>query len=765
MHPSALSRDRFRLALTSDSSRLLFLSEEDVRGNWELLLPELASALPEPYPVYDPTEERVVQWGYPIAMSETLKKIVAQLSALVDRELRYRLEVEGADTRAVVKARELWSASIKKLFENAQLNDYGRGFVEILLLLISAQIQTVLRGVPGAVRELRGSSFDGDRLRIQLGTRLGAMVISAFSAAADQLRNLIDSPARRAGSPVLGLLFRDPLLLVEGSLPESSDRLAKLLPGRFDGKVQELLSAALEAETPMRKLLSDRTDIRGMLEEACPGGLDMKPFTLLQPCLLKMLEASALLRELGMSREQAHQLKAVGLHLKAVELVASLRRVLLPIVRSEEGVLSLLRNRKSIPIAASTRPPDFTMQGVVETSVFRFGVIYDLRDFSEVMEEIRKHGRQFEESALQFMYVFQGKMEKIAQRRRLRFEKFLGDGAFLTSRRARRALVAAIEIQAVYIDLRDRGFPFAKGMRVALNAGLYHLLPMRISSSGRPEYEFFGHGIVELARLSTGKSTREVHQVAQMLIGRGYNPESVEEFLRPLMEVRGEQNEEIQRPFPAYLDAHGELINEGIVLSLDFLENLEKELGPTEIREGRYDGSKWLVLDLSDEQLTLGLRFIGTTRLKGLAPMELVEAIRWPEKETGAVEGKAGLKALLRRFSRGDSADPQPGNSSVPENLVVATYREKTGKRSWILGQYRKSDGMLLHALKIPLDVPQKDAEEQLEVWLFKNRADLAKMYEVLLRSTSGRAFPISKLNSMTDATICFLAAPHRTPL
>jgi len=751
--------------LHADPSPPFFLSEEDVRGNWETLLPELASVLPEPYPVYDSTEERVVQWGYPIAMTEMLRKINAQLNGLVDREVRYRLEVEGADQRAVTTARELWSTSITKLFENAQLNDYGRGFVEILLLLISAQIQTALRTVPGAVRRLRGNSVDGDKLRIQLGIRLGAMVIRAFSMAADELRSLIDSPARREGSPLLGLLFRDPLLLVESSLPESSERLANLLPGRFDGKIQELIATAHAAETPMSKLLLDRRDIRGMLEEACPCELDMKSFSLLQPCLLKMLEASTLLRKFGMSREQAHQLKAVGLHLKAVELVARLRRVLLPIVRSEDGILSLLRNRKSLPIAASTRPLDFTMQGVVETSVFRFGVIYDLRDFSEVMEEIRKHGRQFEESALQFMYVFQGKTEKIARRRRLRFEKFLGDGAFLTSRRARRALAAALEIQAVYTDLRDRGFPFSKGMRVALNAGLYHLLPMRTSSSGRPEYEFFGHGIVELARLSTGKSTREVHEVAQMLMGRGYDPESVEEFLRPLMEVRGEQTEEIQRPFPAYLDPHGELINEGIALSFDFIEELEKELGPTELSEGKYDHLHWLVLELLDEGLTVGLRFIGTARLKGLEPMELIEAIRWTGGETVMLEQKVGLKSLLRRFSRGNSADPQSGNSSVPENLVVATYREKSGKRAWIMGQYRKSDGVLLHALKIPLEVPHEDADDSLEAWLFENRADLAKMYEVLLRSTSGRAIPISKLNSMNDAITCFLAAPHRIPV
>lgn len=741
----------------------MYLSAGDLRGRWRKLLPELAADLPEPHPVFDPSEEKILYWAFPVALTQSFHRLKSQLVELVDRELRFRLRLEGADRRAVTQGRETWFHSVEGLLENALLNDYGRGFVEILLLLLSAQIQGVLTKAPKTARRLSGAAMDGEKLQIQLATRFGALVIRASSAAADHLRAISDSPARREGSPLLGLLFRDPMLLVQTFPPVLSPGLATLMPGRFEGKLPEILDAGLRGAPMLEELLSQRQDLCGAFEQACEGDLRMGPSLLLQPCLLEMLGASGLLARLGVSASDALRLKALGLHLKASEMAAWLRRIILPLVAEESGDWAVIQNRRKVPVAASTRPLDFTKQGVVETTVFRFGLIYDLRDFSEIMEGVRKQGRPAEEAALQFMYIFQGKTEEIARRHRLRFEKFLGDGAFLSSRRAVRALAAAAEIQASYIDLKKRGFPFSKGMRVALNAGEYQLLPMRSSSSGRLEYEFFGHGIVELARLTTGKSTREIHEVAQMLIGRGYDPELVEDFLRPLMEIRGEHGTLPTRKFSAYLDAHGELINEGIVLTVPFVLELERELGSIQFSLGSLDHARWVVLKL-DGKIRIALRFLGTARLKGLDSTELLEAMVWGEEPTQALETKGSLVDLLRRMGRPEGAEDKIRTADIPENLIVAYYRGTTGKRHWILGHFRKSDAMVLHALEIPIKIPQGEGEHPVELWLFENRAELAKMYEVIRRDTSGRAVPLSEIMELPDASASYLSSPHKTP-
>ena len=156
------------------------------------------------------------------------------------------------------------------------------------------------------------------------------------------------------------------------------------------------------------------------------------------------------------------------------------------------------------------------------------------------------------------MYIFQARLEEICRRRRLVFEKFLGDGAFYSSRRAMRMIAAACEIQRAYDDLRHGGFPFDQGIRMAVNYSTYRLLPMAKPETGPARFEFFGHGIVELARLTTGKSTREVDEIAEFLIHSGYDTGPVEEFLRPLAAARSGLRSAPGRTYSAWLDDHGE---------------------------------------------------------------------------------------------------------------------------------------------------------------------------------------------------------------
>src|SRR6185369_15407797 len=111
----------------------------------------------------------------------------------------------------------------------------------------------------------------------------------------------------------------------------------------------------------------------------------------------------------------------------------------------------------------------------------------------------------------------------IAQRHLLQFEKFLGDGAFYTTRRALRLVRAAIEIQRFYSEMKRKGFAFNKGLRIALNFSYYRLPPLKAGADESDRItEFYGPGIVELSRLTTGKANKEIEEIASFLIARGY---------------------------------------------------------------------------------------------------------------------------------------------------------------------------------------------------------------------------------------------------
>src|SRR5467141_2008834 len=102
--------------------------------------------------------------------------------------------------------------------------------------------------------------------------------------------------------------------------------------------------------------------------------------------------------------------------------------------------------------------------------VHRFGLIYDISAFSETLGNIRRGGRKEEVSSYRQMLLFQRKLESIAARHLLVFEKFLGDGAFYTTRRALRLLRAAVEIQRFYSELTRKGFAYNTGLLMGLKS-------------------------------------------------------------------------------------------------------------------------------------------------------------------------------------------------------------------------------------------------------------------------------------------------------
>ncbi len=772
-----LQHDRFGQILRASLPRPLFLTEEELDGKWREALPELSGHLPAPYPVFGLDEENIVAWGYPILISEGMRRLHRQLEGLVGREMEYRLldNPEDDDRAKVLVAREGYGQSLERVFENTLLNDYGRGLVEVFLLYLSSDIQSTLAVIPRLIRARSAGARSALGIRRQLASNLGGQIVRAASAAADRVRRLADAAATSESSPLLRLLCQDPLLLVENRLSVAPSRLASLLPSRTHGDVEQLLTKSRDIVERLREVLRARPDVWGIVRVVCGPSFDpLGAHAGLEPRLLDLIGESGLLPGLELGGDDLERLQRLGKWLKALEFVAALRESVLSVEsRTKDGWAIRLPNRR-VDVAASTRPYDFASYGVVDSAVYRFGLIYDLTNFTAVLERVRQTGRNAEEKALQFMYIFQRRAEEIRERRRLNFEKFMGDGAFFSARRALRILAAACEIQQAYDRLRRQGFPFDQGVRIAVNAAEYRLLPMGGAMRGAADYEFFGHGIVELARMTTGKSTQQLEEMADLLVHGGYDPEQVDGFLAPLVASRGQVDTAGKRTYQVALDSRGELVNEGIVLTVPFVQALEEEMGSFPVWVADRDGLSWLVLKLGTvgpRVLAVGLRLLGVARLKGLAPMELVEAMPWPQNGTApqSYERDDSLLDTLRKLARSeessrDELECENSDDLVLEDMVVACFQEPNGCRQWVFGRYREIDDMLLQALKIPLKVPASEEDLPLEMWLFRNRSDLARVYDTLMKESSGVATPLGQLRQRPGFQAWFLAAPHRSP-
>lgn len=770
------SLQAFERVLSEDLRPPAYLTPEEVRGAWRDLFPELAACLPAPYPIFGTDEERIITFGYPILISEGIWRLRRELNRLVELETAHRLSgpVDGAGKEQVAAQRDRYVRATATIFENVLMNDYGRGLNEVFLLFMSGDSVRSLGQIAKRVR-LSWPDIGRDAIeetRLFVAGVIGDLIQRAAVRAAEQLRRLADGPATGKLSPVLTAVCQDQLLLCESRAPAELDRLSGYLRYRLRQDPRTVVTVCEGALRRLTDLIRRHPEIGSLLATSGAGKLRLDQLrTILDPALLNALETAKLTDALELTDRHVRFLRELGLRLKSFELLAALRRRIQPMERrGSQLVLSGLASATAI--APSTRPFDFASPGVVESLVRRCGLVYDLTNFTALLEAVRKEGPAAEEKALQFMYVFQNRLEEIRRRRVLNFEKFLGDGALYSSRRAIRVLAAACEIQMVYHHLRQSGFPFDQGIRMALNFGTYRLLPMFHRSDGPQRFEFFGHGIVELARLTTGKSTREIEEIAEFLTHAGYNPSDVDAFLSPLMEARRGHTVGSERPYAAALDSRGELINEGIVLTTAFLAELERDIDGAQVGALKYDGVEWAVFELEPQNvdtLFVGVRLLGVARLKGLAPLELVEAVVWeqlPSKPRPKGTARDMLQ-LLRNLDTTDidgPADADESTGSIPEELLVVTFEPDGERREWVFGEYRQSDDMVLHAVEIPIATPELGQDEPLETWLFRNRHELARIYEGVRRQTAGASRPLASLRHHHGFMACFLAAPHRAP-
>jgi hypothetical protein len=767
----------FRLVLSDELRRAVVLSPDEIAGGWRDLFPALASCLPPPYPIFGLDEEKIVAHGFPVLRSDGIRRLQRNLDKLVDAEVEYRLSSEfdpDADKGSVMTERDRLGRSLLAILENVFMNDYGRGMTEVFLLLLSAEVVRSVSQVPRLVRRVDRIS-DGEnaqRHRLAIAVVLGGLVQRAAHGASDRLRKLAQVRLGPKISPLLSVICSDPLLLTEERLTEDVAALESYLTSRFRVHAASLESLLDSSVGRLSQLMSRRSALGELLASAAGVNIDLtRRWTLLDPRLLKALERAELLDSIGLSKSRAALLGELGLSLKRFELLSALRRRIVMITQRGNQLVLVDPSARGA-VAATTRPYDFTSPGVVDTSVRRFGLVYDLTNFTATLEEVRKKGRAAEEKALQFMYVFQNRLEEIRDDNRLIFEKFLGDGGFYSSRRALRILAAACEVQLAYDRLRSSGFPFDQGIRMALNFGVYRLLPMLGSNREIRRFEFFGHGIVELSRLTTGKSTREVSEIAEFLIHSGYEPSEVDHFLAPIASARSTVAVPGARSYPVTLDPHGELVNEGIVLTLEFVEHLDRELGSrsfTEVAEGEI---RWLLFPLDPDRpgpFQVGLRFLGVARLKGLAPIELVEAAVWTEVPADArlISEGSSLIGALRRLGHHATeaiAAASQENRIIDEDLVVLSHLGGDGSRCWIFGRHRASDDVLLQAVELPMQIPGLADEEPLETWLFRNRFELERLYFGVLRTDGGTTMPVGPLRQRDGYVGCFLAAPHKAP-
>jgi hypothetical protein len=357
-------------------------------------------------------------------------------------------------------------------------------------------------------------------------------------------------------------------------------------------------------------------------------------------------------------------------NLKEFELIRGFQGLVLPMDRegknltaSDPRTRGTGLERRRIGLSITTRPLDFMTPWVLDPEVGRFGLIYDLSQFSQALSDMSRQSQLEQERTFQMIFRFQRRINQIAFSRRLRLEKYLGDGALYSGiNRPHLLLVVALLIQRRYREAVEGGFPFDQGLRMALNFGQYRMLPIQSNQPSEADrYEFFGHGIVELTRLITGKSVQQTDEMKKLLINLGYPQSNVEQFFAPLdrrkLGVVG--SEEERRRFRAYINPNGSLVNEGIVATGDFITQLDEEGTIERLDLSPGEGHRRFVVASVREgfdTISAGIRKLGPAEFKGIGSIlvyELVDGERWKQEDLQPCEHLNLLQATEEVFRGG----------------------------------------------------------------------------------------------------------------
>jgi hypothetical protein len=264
--------------------------------------------------------------------------------------------------------------------------------------------------------------------------------------------------------------------------------------------------------------------------------------------------------------------------------------------------------------------------------------------------------------------------------------------------------------------MKRKGFAFNKGLRIAINFGYYRLLPLRTGSDPNDRItEFYGPGIVELSRLTTGKANKEIEEIAAFLVSHGFEQQNVQRFFAPL--ARGVDlvdHTQQAREFYAYVDNNGHLVNEGIVGSWEFLQELSTELLSDSqplyrIRAawGSYIGFAPSLPGMD----YIGLRLIGMVSLKGLDNIEIGEIAPFTsgEVEVTPLDGNDPLVTALRQDYH--QRDDVP--ASIPDPVADAKTSEGVNEivicgdvagTEVVMGEWNQESDDVRNPLRLPRD-------------------------------------------------------------
>ncbi|HYC58573.1 MAG TPA: hypothetical protein VEK79_03325 [Thermoanaerobaculia bacterium] len=673
--------------LNSRPDAATFLLPNDLDRTLRELFPRTDSPLPIPYKIFPADETQPPVLGFPVSEALVMKELDTKFDRWLAEETACQVN-RAASKEKSQAAMGAYVTQLMKVAENALVSNVLTDYHAVFWLAHSIDLSRHFANLPRRVSALDAQTGRalGDTLKYRIFGRWVSETREQMAQLAARNASMLEGEEQHA-LQFFRMLQDDVLILTEEFIGPDLRELRNFVSGYLRRDFQAFRDAFERLRTTTGELMQKDKAFRAAMPLFGVNADNGVPLALLLDSRFETFLFEQPAAQNAVNREEREQFQLVAKRVREFAVLNQLRRGITWMTTLPDGQIVSADRRTAVTYSRSTRPMDFGRSGVLDPMVHRFGMIYDISAFSETLGNIRRGGGKEEMRSYRQMLLFQRKLDGIAERHLLQFEKFLGDGAFYTTRRALRLVRAAIEIQRFYSEMRKKGFAFNKGLRIALNYGYYRLLPMKTSvESNEHITEFYGPGIVELSRLTTGKANKEIEEIAEFLIAHGYEQAKVQQFFAPL--ARGVDvidHKEHAREYYAYLDANNHLVNEGIVASMALLQELSNELSDegTPLVRVKTTWGNYIAFapNVSGVEL-VGTRLIGNVALKGLENIDVGELVPFGPGEAEEVlplEPQESFLMLLRQdFNRRRESSgawkavPLPADQKTTERAMEA---------------------------------------------------------------------------------------------
>ncbi len=650
------------------------------------LIPSAEDILPKPQRIFLEDEEATPLIGFPILLSPGLQLVDRALAEYLDAEIEAQSTFftrQAFDSKLYSQRWERYRSVIATILQHATATGHGTDLAATFWLLHSQAIVDRLQEIPRTLRrqDLNLGRDHGDAIKYKVFFKWIDRVVALNFDVAQRLAEEFQKDESELFPSLLALMRDNILIFTEDYVSADLGELASYFVGCLNHDGRELRQGLEALRHWYETFARQDAMVRGAIEHLLPGATEDDTAKILNlPGFVSFLsQHGSYDPERMLSDQQIKVWESLLEKLKQFEVLRALRKMIVPLERDGEELVCRDRSMNTtwvggpslLRVSDATRPFDFTSPWVIDPVVKRFGLVYDITDFSSTLSLLGRSEVSALDQAFRMTSSFQHRANRIAASLDLTLEKYLGDGAFYSGRQSRRILAAALRLQRLYPTFVARGFPFDKGLRIALNFGEYRLLPLVTDGGGQGQsYEYFGHGLVELSRLSTGKRTQEIDDFKTYLIAQGYQEAVVNKFFAPMMrrdaELVNKQDE--ARRFFAYINQNGALINEGMVATEAFVSRLGFFQDLRFYKE-QHRGYVALRLEEDGGFLQLGLRKLGIGKFKGLEPVpvyEIVDGETWPWETLQEIPSQSLMSALNRLFvqtmaakAKARSASPQ----------------------------------------------------------------------------------------------------------